>query len=90
MYPDEPRFTAGYRVLLDLAEFERVTPEKVSLRARVTIASVPDGKALVVEDDAVEQPVASASYEDLVAAESAALGALSREIAERIAGLSPR
>lgn len=90
VYPDEPRFAAGYRVLLDLAEFERVTPEKVSLRARVTIASVPDGKALVVEDDAVQQPVASASYEDLVAAESAALGALSREIAERIAGLPPR
>ncbi len=34
-----------------------------------------------------KQPVASDSYADLVAAESAALGALSREIAERIEGL---
>ena len=90
VYPDEPRFAGGYRVLLDVAEFERVTPDKVSLRARVTIASLPDGKALVLEDAAVEQPVASVSYEDLVAAESAALGSVSRRIAERLAELPAR
>ena len=89
-YPDEPRFAGGYRVLLDLAEFERVTPEKVSLRARVTIASLPDAKALVVEDVAVEQAVASNSYDELVAAESAALGSLGRRIAERLAELPAR
>jgi hypothetical protein len=86
-YPDEPRFAGGYRVLLDVTEFERVTPEKVSLRARLTIASMPDGRALVVEDAAFEAPVASDSYPDLVAAESAALGGLSKRVAERVAEL---
>ncbi len=86
-YPDEPRFAARYRVVLDISEFERVSAESVSLRTRFTIASVPDGKALVVEDAAIEQPVASASYDDLVAAESAALGAVSKRIADRIAEL---
>ena len=62
----------------------------MTLRVRWTIAAVKDGRAVVVEESVFEQPVASASYEDLVSAESAALGALSREIAERVAGLSPR
>ena len=56
----------------------------------MTIASLPDGKAVVVEDATVEQPVASDSYEDLVAAESSALGSLSRRIAERLAELPAR
>jgi uncharacterized lipoprotein YmbA len=90
VYPDSPLFAGGYRVQIDLTEFEGVTPENVSLRARVTIVSLPDGKALVVEDMAVEQPVASDSYDDLVAAESTALGSLSRRIAERLAELPAR
>jgi len=90
VYPASPRFTATYRVLLDVHDFEGVTGEKVTLRVRWTIAAVKDGRAVVVEESVFEQPVASPSYEDLVSAESAALGALSREIAERIAGLPPR
>ena len=89
-YPTEARFAANYRVLLDVHEFEGVLGEKVTLRVRWTIAAVKDGRALVVEESSFEQPVASKSYEDLVSAESAALGALSREIAERIAGLPSR
>lgn len=90
VYPAEPRFPASYRVLLDVHEFEGVLGEKVALRVRWTIATVPDGRAVVVEESAVEQPVASASYEDLVAAESAALGTVTRQIAERVADLKPR
>ena len=90
VYPAEPRFPASYRVLLDIHEFEGVPGDKVTLRVRWTIAAVPDGRALVVEESAVEQPVASASYEDLVAAESAALGTVTRQIAERVAELKPR
>jgi hypothetical protein len=89
-YPSDARFAANYRVLLDVHEFEGVLGAKVTLRVRWTIAAVKDGRALVVAESVFEQPTASASYEDLVAAESAALGALSREIAERIAGLPPR
>ena len=90
VYPAEARFPASYRVLLDIHEFEGVPGDKVTLRVRWTIAAVADGRALVVEESAIEQPVASASYEDLVAAESAALGTVARQIAERVAELKPR
>ena len=90
IYPAEPRFPAGYRVLLDIREFEGVPGDKVALRVRWTIAAMPDGRAVVVEESRIEQPVASASYEDLVAAESAALGTVTRQIAERVAEMTTR
>jgi hypothetical protein len=87
IYPTEPRFPAAYRILLDVSEFEGVRGETVRLRVRWTVASVADGRALAVEESLVEQPVASPSFDDLVAAESAALASVSRQIAERVAGL---
>jgi uncharacterized lipoprotein YmbA len=87
VYPDAPRFRADYRVLLDLRELDAVPGQQVHLRVRWTVTSVADGKALAVEETAVEQPVASADFEDVVAAESAALGAVTRAIAARIAQL---
>jgi uncharacterized lipoprotein YmbA len=87
IYPDEPRFSAAYRLLLDVRAFEGVSREMVVLRARWTIVSTSDGRALAVEESRIHQPVASGSYEDLVDAESQALGTLSRQIAERMAAL---
>ena len=87
MYPNEPRFPASYRVLLDVREFEGEPGAKVSLRARWTITSYADGRALAVEESEIEQPVASARAEDVVAAQSSALGELARRIATRIASL---
>lgn len=90
VYPAEPRFAADYRVLLDVREFEGFSDGNVVLRVRWTIASAPDGNALVVEESRVEQPVSSSSYDDMVSAESTALGTVTRQIAERIASLPPR
>lgn len=87
IYPAEPRFPADYRLLLDLREFEGISGETVVLRVRWTIAAADDGRALAVEESRIEQPVASGSFEDLVAAESAALGTLNRQIAERMLAL---
>jgi uncharacterized protein len=87
IYPAQPRFPATFRVLLDLREFEGVAGGTIVLRARWTIARADDGRALAVEDSRIEQPTGSTSYEDLVAAESAALGTLNRQIAERMAAL---
>ena len=89
IYPSEPRFPAAFRVLLDLREFEGVPSQSVVLRVRWTIAGSADGRALAVEESRIEQPVVSASINDLVAAESAALGTLNRQIAERLAALPP-
>ncbi len=87
MYPTEPRFKADYRVLLDIREFERSAGGDVVLFARWTIAGIPHGAAVVVEESRIAQPVASSSWDDVVAAESAALASLTRQIATRIAAL---
>ena len=86
VYPGEVRFPVTYRVLIDLRQFEAVAADKVSLRAIWTIAAT-DGHAVHVEEADVDQPIASASMVDVVAAQSAALGNMSRAIAERIASL---
>jgi uncharacterized lipoprotein YmbA len=87
VYPSEPRFDADYRVLLDVRDLQGTPGQSVTLLVRWTVASMRDGSALAVEETRIEQPVASASYEDLVAADSAAFGTLSRRIAEKIASL---
>jgi uncharacterized lipoprotein YmbA len=87
VYPNEPRFPATYRILLDIREFEGVRGQGVVLRVRWTIAAVSDGHAVFVAESRFEQSAASASINDMVAAESAALGSLIRQIAERLAAL---
>jgi uncharacterized lipoprotein YmbA len=86
VYPGEARFAVSYRVLLELLELGGAPGNPVVLRARWTIAG-PDGLALAVGATALEQPPASASWADYVAAHRIALGVVTREIAERIAAL---
>jgi hypothetical protein len=90
VYPTEPLFRVDYRVLLDVLEFEGVLARSVILRARWTVVSAAVDRAPILEDFRVEQPVASPSWDDLAAAQSAALGALSGEIAAKIASLPAR
>jgi hypothetical protein len=87
VHPVEPRFPIDYRVLVDVRAFEGVPARTVALRARWIVAG-PDGRALVVEESQVEQPVTSASWDAYAAAHSEALGALTRQIGERIAALA--
>jgi uncharacterized lipoprotein YmbA len=86
VYPSEARFPVSYRVLLELLELGSAPGRPVVLRARWTIAG-PDGLALAVGQTNLEQPPATASWEDYVAAHSAALGVVTHEIADRIAAL---
>jgi uncharacterized lipoprotein YmbA len=88
VYPAQPRFAPDYRVLLDLRELDGVLGQPVTLRLRWTILAAPDARVVAVEESDVQQPTASASYADLVTAESAALGTVTRQIAERIASLA--
>jgi uncharacterized lipoprotein YmbA len=86
VYPAEARFPVSYRVLLELLEFGSTPGEPVVLRLRWTLAG-PDGIALAVGQTSLVQAPASASWEDYVAAHSAALGAVTHELAERISAL---
>jgi hypothetical protein len=90
VYPAEPRFPADFRILLDVREFEGVPGDHVTLRMRWTVASMRDGRAVFVEESVIEQPIASKSFDDLVGAQSAALGSVNRRIAARIAELPAR
>jgi uncharacterized lipoprotein YmbA len=89
VYPGAASFPVDYRVRVELLEFEGVRGGAVTLRARWTLSGA-DAKALAIEASQAEVPTASASFEDLVAAQSAALGALTREIAEKIDSLAAR
>jgi uncharacterized lipoprotein YmbA len=86
VYPNEARFPVSYRVLLELLEFGSAPGHPVALRTRWTIAAA-DGRAVAVGTTDREETPASASWEDYVAAHGAALSAVTREIAERIASL---
>jgi len=90
VYPVEPRFPVAWRVLFDVRSFEGVRGERVVLRVRWIVASGADGRAVAVEESVIEQPVASDTWDAYVAAHSAALGAVTRQIAERIVALSAK
>jgi uncharacterized protein len=89
VYPGEARFPVSYRVLVELLELGSAPGHPVVLRARWTIAG-PDGLALAVGATSLEQPPASGSWAHYVAAHRTALGAVTREIAQRIADLPAR
>jgi uncharacterized lipoprotein YmbA len=88
VYPAEARFPIDFRVLLEIVELDSVPGASVTLRARFTVASGTDGRAIVVEEVSFEEPVSSPAFEDLVSAQRAALGRVNREIAAKIASLS--
>ena len=90
VYPAEPRFPVDFRVLLELLEFEGVPGGAVTLRARWTLASPADGGALAIEETQVSEATAGASWDQLVAAQRAALDRVTRQIAERIGALAAR
>ena len=87
VYPSEPRFVVGYRIALELIEFGGPRSGPVTLRARWTVAGGLDGRALAVGETSVEETPASPGWDAWVGAHSAALGTVTREIAERIASL---
>jgi uncharacterized lipoprotein YmbA len=77
-------------VLLSVLEFEGVPGRAVTLRVRWTVVDGETGKALSVVESRVEQPVASPSFDALVAAQSAALGSVTREIAAKLSDLAAK
>jgi uncharacterized lipoprotein YmbA len=87
IYPNEPRFPATYRILIEIREFEGGRGAGVVLRARWTIAATSDGHAVFVAESRFEQSAGNETIDAMVAAESAALGMLTHEIAARIAAL---
>jgi uncharacterized lipoprotein YmbA len=82
-YPAQPRFTIDYRVLLDVRQFDGGLGDAVTLRGNWT-AIDGAGDVVTVQNFSINQPTDGGSYEDLVAAHSAAIGSLSAEIANAL------
>jgi uncharacterized lipoprotein YmbA len=80
VYPQAPSFAVDYRILLDVQQFDGALGNKVELRVRWAIAPAM-GDAVAVGSFENRQSLAGdESYDALVAAHSAAIGALSRAL----------
>jgi hypothetical protein len=90
-FPNVARFRVDQRIAVELVAFDGALGQPVVLRARWTIASGKDERALAVEVTEIAEAPADASWDALVAAHARAVHALARDIATRSAALaSPR
>ncbi len=88
VYPIPANFPIAFRVALDVQRFDGRPGDSVTLKARWTVSSGNRGSALAADASDINVPVTSNAHEDLVAAHSAAVAALSREIATAITKLA--
>jgi uncharacterized lipoprotein YmbA len=83
-YPWEDYFDPDYRVYMEVNQFDGRLGEYALLNITWTITGRQPSDILRVQNSVIKEAVQSADYEDLVAAESRILAALSREMAREI------
>ena len=83
-HPWPQKVPVKYRVALEVIRFDGSLGGEAILIARWSFSGEEPDKPLAVERSSIQEPTGGSGYEDLVAAESRALGKLSREIAEVI------
>jgi uncharacterized protein len=87
-YPWGDRLDPAYRVALDVQQFDGQLGETVALRVTWVVTG-RDGKApLAVRKSMIQEPVSGKDYDALVSAQSRAVAALGRQIAEHIRRLA--
>ena len=82
-YPQNAGLDADYRILLDIQRFEVTAGEGVGLEALWSVRSSAGGIPKTGRT-AVSEPVGAAGYDALVAAQSRALAAISRDLAQAL------
>lgn len=87
LYPSGAPFALSYQVTVDFDRFEAGPDDAVTLSARWAILPGDGGEALASGRTELVQPARSGKASDLAAAHSAAAGALSRAITERLRAL---
>jgi len=87
VYPAESRFPLDYRVGLQVERFDGAPGGVLVLSARWTVSRDGDADATAAGHSVIEEQVAGDSVDALVQAHDAAVGKLSREIADRIRSL---
>lgn len=84
MLPAEVKLPVQYRLVVDILRFEAERDGQVLLKARWALIDPSAEVALAMRESSFRQPFAKADPDAQVAALSAALGDLSREVAEAI------
>lgn len=90
VFPWEDWFHPVFRIKLDVEQFDAGISGQVLLNVAWSIRNQAGIDELVVKHTVITEPVPSDGYEALVAAESRALAALSRIIADEIMTLKTR
>ncbi|MEJ2101257.1 MAG: PqiC family protein [Desulfobacterales bacterium] len=87
VYPWEAGFAPDYRIALDIRSFEGQWGKDVRLDVIWRVADQAGQKILAVKKSIITEPLPTADYETLVAAQSRAIARLSREIVREIRDL---
>lgn len=87
-YPWRKSVPIEYQVLVDVTRFDGTLGERASLIARWTVFRGRDKKVLFMQKSRIIEPSGAQGYGAMVAAQSRALGHLSREIAKAIETIS--
>lgn len=88
LYPWRRSVPIDYQVAVDVTRFDGGLGGNALLTARWTVFSGRDKKVLFMERSRISEPSRAQGYEAIVAAQSRALGQLSREIANAIKAIS--
>lgn len=84
VYPNPEPLDLRYRIVIDIQQFDGRLGEGVTLNAIWMLLDEKAGKPSLTRRFEYQTPAASADYEGLVAAHSAALEAFSRELADAL------
>jgi uncharacterized lipoprotein YmbA len=90
VYPWEVGFVPDYRIALDIRSFEGQWGKNVLLDVIWRVKDKTGEKTLAVKKSVITEPLATADYDALVAAQSQAVARLSREIVREIDNLQAR
>jgi hypothetical protein len=75
-------FRPTHRVVININRYDSQLPREFLLDTTWSIKDIQGNQTLLVQGSIVRKPLASSTYEDLVAAQNQALGTLSEEIAK--------
>ena len=86
-YPQNSALDAEYRVQIDIQRYEMTAGQGVALDALWSVRRTAGGSAKTGRS-VVNEPAAASGYDALVAAQSRALGTVSRELAQALRALA--
>lgn len=88
-YSRENIFQPTHRVVINIDRYDSQPAKEFLLNATWSIKNLNGNKLLLIRNSIIREPLASAGYDELVAAQSKALGAFSQEIAAALIEVVP-